>query len=130
MTAADNSLEYFFIVFSDKIMLDISCESSAWIHMKNQAVFSLKDKSKKLKCHLLQFWFGTLRVKVWLRREAKIPNAQRFSLGTGHALLCLSSSSIVGTPKNINFPFVLNGKLMFLGVLLLKHNWVFQNCLL
>ena len=30
--------------------------------MKNQAVFSLKDKSKKLKCHLLQFLFGALRV--------------------------------------------------------------------
>ena len=33
--------------------------------MKNQALFSLKDKSnKKLKCPLLQFLFGTLRVKV------------------------------------------------------------------
>ena len=32
--------------------------------MKNQALFSLKDKSKKLKCHLLQFLFGTLRIKV------------------------------------------------------------------
>ena len=31
--------------------------------MKNQALFSLKDKSKKLKCRLLQFLFGTLRVK-------------------------------------------------------------------
>ena len=31
--------------------------------MKNQAFFSLKDKSKKLKCRLLQFLFGALRVK-------------------------------------------------------------------
>ena len=30
--------------------------------MKNQALFSSKDKSKKLKCRLLQFLFGTLRV--------------------------------------------------------------------
>ena len=30
--------------------------------MKNQALFSPKDKSKKLKCHLLQFLFGALRV--------------------------------------------------------------------
>ena len=30
--------------------------------MKNQALFSLEDKSKKLKCCLLQFLFGTLRV--------------------------------------------------------------------
>ena len=31
--------------------------------MKNQALFSLKDKSKKIKCPLLQFLFGALRVK-------------------------------------------------------------------
>ena len=40
--------------------------------MKNQALFSSKDKSKKLKCHLLQFLFGALKVnttvegKIWL----------------------------------------------------------------
>ena len=32
--------------------------------MKNEALFSLKDKSKKLKCHLLQFLFGALRVDI------------------------------------------------------------------
>ena len=31
--------------------------------MKNQALFSSKDKSKKFKCRLLQFLFGALRVK-------------------------------------------------------------------
>ena len=31
--------------------------------MKNQALFSSKDKSKKLKCCLLQFLFGALRAK-------------------------------------------------------------------
>ena len=31
--------------------------------MKHQASFSSKDKSKKLKCRLLQFLFGALRVK-------------------------------------------------------------------
>ena len=31
--------------------------------MKHQALFSLKDKSKKLKCCLLQFLFGAVRVK-------------------------------------------------------------------
>ena len=31
--------------------------------MKNQALFSLKDKSKKSKCRLLQFSFGALRVQ-------------------------------------------------------------------
>ena len=33
------------------------------IHMKNQDLFSSKGKSKKLKCYLLQFLFGALRVK-------------------------------------------------------------------
>ena len=32
--------------------------------MKNQALFSSKDRSKKLKCRLPQFLFGALRVKV------------------------------------------------------------------
>ena len=32
--------------------------------MKNQAIFSSKDKSKKLKCPLLQFLFGALRVRT------------------------------------------------------------------
>ena len=46
--------------------LDISSEPSARqrIHMKSQAVFSSKDKSNKLKCHLLQFLCGDLRVKT------------------------------------------------------------------
>ena len=32
--------------------------------MKNQVLFSSKDKSKKLKCRLLQFLFGALRVNI------------------------------------------------------------------
>ena len=46
--------------------LDISGESSARqrIHMKNQVLFSSKDKSKTLKCRLLQFLFGALRLVV------------------------------------------------------------------
>ena len=31
--------------------------------MKNQTLFSSKDKSKKLKCRLLQFLFGAFKVK-------------------------------------------------------------------
>ena len=34
--------------------------------MKLQALFSLKNKSKKLKCLLLEFLFGALRVKLAL----------------------------------------------------------------
>ena len=32
--------------------------------MKHQALFSSKDKSKKLKCLLLQCLFGALRVNI------------------------------------------------------------------
>ena len=36
--------------------------------MKNQALYSSKDNSKKLKCRLLQFFFGALRVK-WSNKQ-------------------------------------------------------------
>ena len=39
--------------------------------MKNQALFSAKDKSKKLKCCLLQYLFGALRVKMEMNRNFK-----------------------------------------------------------
>ena len=35
------------------------------IHMKNRALFSSKDKSKKIKCRLLQFLLVPLRLKVF-----------------------------------------------------------------
>ena len=49
--------------------LGVSSESSAGhrIHMKNQALFSSKDKSKKLICRLLQYLFGALRVNCCQR---------------------------------------------------------------
>ena len=52
--------------FSEGIRLDVSSESCARqrIHMENQVLFSSKDKSKKLKCHLLQFLFGALWIKT------------------------------------------------------------------
>ena len=64
MTAADDIHKYCFIVFSEKPRLYVSSESSARqrIHLKHQVLFPSKDKSKKLKCHLLQFLFGALRV--------------------------------------------------------------------
>ena len=34
--------------------------------MRHQALFSSKDKSKKLKCRLLQFLFSPLRVKMYM----------------------------------------------------------------
>ena len=71
MTAADDIHKYFFHCFSEKIRLDLSSESSARqrIHMKNQDLFSLKDKIKKLKCRLLQFLFSAIRVNFEYRRK-------------------------------------------------------------
>ena len=68
ITTAADDIHNIFHCFSEKIRLDVSSESSARqrIPMKNQALFSLKDKSKKLKCRLLQLLFGTLRVKQFL----------------------------------------------------------------
>ena len=44
--------------------------------MKNQALFSSKDKSKKLKCRLQQFLFGALRVNCFCTSSLRL----RFSL--------------------------------------------------
>ena len=41
--------------------------------MKNQVLFSSKDKSKKLKCRLLQFLFGALRVNVQSMNRLSCP---------------------------------------------------------
>ena len=41
--------------------------------MKNQALFSSKNKGKKLKCRLLQFLLGALRVNVIVMTSS--PNA-------------------------------------------------------
>ena len=40
--------------------------------MKNQALFFSKDKSNKLKCPLLQFLYGTLRLKQNLTLKMKL----------------------------------------------------------
>ena len=70
MTAEVDSLEYFFHCFSEKITLDISCESSARIHMKHHALFSSKDKSKKIKILSVVILLGSLRVNIPSRRNA------------------------------------------------------------
>ena len=59
-TAADDI--YTFSLFSEKIRLDVSSESSARqrINMKHQPYFLRKIKVKKIKCRLLQFLFGAL----------------------------------------------------------------------
>ena len=50
--------------------------------MKKQALFSLKDESKKLKCRLLQFLFGALRVKGKTLPYRVYPSWKNFVLQT------------------------------------------------
>ena len=66
ITTAADDIHKNYHCLSEKIRLDVSSESSARqrIHMKNQALFSSKDKSKKIKCRLLQFLCGALRFKA------------------------------------------------------------------
>ena len=56
--------------------------------MKNQALFSLKDKSKKIICRLLQFLFGVLRINISLSLTSDlclvISLPQNDSLHEGH----------------------------------------------
>ena len=69
-TAAGDIQKYFLLFFfSEKIRLDASSESAARqrILIKNQALFSSKDKSKKFICRLLQFLFGALRVNMYVK---------------------------------------------------------------
>ena len=54
---------------SKKIRLDISCESSAWIHMKYQALISAKDKSKKIKVSSAAIFLGAVKVNGELYGE-------------------------------------------------------------
>ena len=51
--------------------------------MKNQALFSSKDKSKKLKCRMLQFLFVALRVNCAIYSSLTIAGK---SMGTKYWL--------------------------------------------
>ena len=63
--------------------------------MKNQALFSLKDKSKKLKCRLQQFLFGALRVK---RVKSELPFPTLYLQGkAGICQLIVMISTIILT---------------------------------
>ena len=62
--------EIFFYYFSEKVSLDISCESSD-SHEMSRLIFSKKKKKKKKKidCRQLQILLGALRVKWHYKRE-------------------------------------------------------------
>ena len=68
-TAADGIHKKKFRRFSEKIRLDVAWQR---IHLTHQASFSLNDKSKKLKCRLLQFLFGALRVNSQVQKSFEL----------------------------------------------------------
>ena len=62
--------------------------------MKNKALFSSKDKSKKLKCRLLQFLIGASRVKLCDNKILlKMPIVQLNNLFTKSLLIFVSSAT-------------------------------------
>ena len=71
-TGADNIHKYFFHCFSEKIRLDVSSESSARqrIHMKNQALFSSKEKNKVSSAAI---FVGALRSNIRCPHSNKHP---------------------------------------------------------
>ena len=66
--------------------------------MKNQASFSSKDKSKQLKCRLLQFLFGALRVNCCV-----LVNIPRVSKIQQYNTTCYKTCSQDETNHNIMF---------------------------
>ena len=68
-TAADDSLEYnYFHCCSEKMRLDISCESSARkrIHINIKPYFLRKVKVKKMKVLSAAILLGSLRVNMFV----------------------------------------------------------------
>ena len=59
--------------------------------MKNQSLFSSKDKSKKLKCRLQKFLFGTLRVNVIRQKQRHIIVSNTFTSGITEWCLLLET---------------------------------------
>ena len=105
-TAADDIYKYLFIVFEKKIRLDISCESSARqrIHMKHQALFPSKAKSRKIKCRLLQFLFGAIRVNclfITSEMHIRFRCAVTFNLGPYlFDMMAFAPKFLQGSPKH------------------------------
>ena len=66
--------------------------------LKNQAIFSLKDRSKKLNCRLLQFLFGTLRVNLPIFLFTSL-NEEAFSNGVYNNLLLKGAIFFHLTPR-------------------------------
>ena len=96
-TAADNILLfiYFFYYFSKKIILGISCESSAlqmMIHMKCQFLFSLENekKKKKIKMPSAAVVISSLRVKMEQMEKMSILYLSFFRIGQWMGGTCIN----------------------------------------
>ena len=74
--------------------------------MKSQALFSSKDKSKKLKCRLLQFLFGALRVKEKMQHNIESMLIQQHSESTFYSVLFKLLSAGFFSLKYMYIPFL------------------------
>ena len=92
MTAADRESDTQQMTFTNIFSLFFRENKTwcfKWILWKIKPLFSSKDKSKKLKCCLLQFLFGALRVKclswfTWpLNMEVMLGNLQKWQSTRG-----------------------------------------------
>ena len=77
-----------FSLFSEQIRLAVSSARKR-IHMKNQALFSSKDESKNIKCRLLQYLFGALRVKLKMRVCVYLKKQVKTLFKYSNLLLCM-----------------------------------------
>ena len=66
--------------------------------MKNQTLFSSKDKSKKLKCCLLQFFFGA-RQRIHMKTQALFSSEDK-----SKKLRCHLVQFLFGTLRVNNLP--------------------------
>ena len=70
--------------------------------MKNQALFSSKHKSQKLKCRLLQFLFGTLRVKAFSLSMVSLTFVSKRPLTVPKRLSSFVSKRPLTVPKRLS----------------------------
>ena len=79
--------------------------------MKNQALFSSKDKSKKLKCRLLQLLFSALRVnmKVCCVFSLETPHRGDSNEFTQYTIFNIKKKTTLNYPKSAAMGFCSKG---------------------
>ena len=93
--------------------------------MKHQALFSLKDKSEKLKCRLLQSLFSALRVEKFVTTVfSRCHKSNRRCRGTGilKPSCCLDTSAKNNIVNPLYNGIRYNSKIRYIVSLVCKKN--------